>query len=413
MLKRLVVVIIILIAGVIQAQEGTTSPYSYYGIGQLKFRGTVENRSMGGISVYSDSIHLSIQNPSGLADLKLVNFTVGASHRYLTLKTEDEKQNASTTSLDYLALGIPMGKFGASFGLIPYGAVGYKLLSESDDSSTQYTGSGGVNRAFIGLAYNVTPKFNLGVDINYNFGKIENESFHKQNDVQLGILELNRSDLLGFSFNFGASYKTMVTERLELRTSISYTPETNFNSENVKELSTILLGNAGEQAVIDFREIDTEDTDFTFPSTLTLGAGIGKEKSWFLGAEYSNIKTSNLISRTVDIMDVEYKDASKFRLGGFYIPDYKSFSSYWKRASYRAGIRYEETGINIRGEDINEFGISFGVSLPVGRLFSNVNLGFEFGKRGTKNQGLVHENFFNTFLSLSLNDKWFEKRYYE
>ena len=185
MLKRFIVVFFILVAGFIQAQEGTTSPYSFYGIGQLKFKGTIENRAMGGISMYSDSIHLSIMNPAGIADLKLVNFTVGASHRYLTMRTDDEKQKASTTSLDYLALGIPMGKVGASFGLIPYSSVGYKLLSESEDASTQYTGTGGVNKAFLGLAYKVTPKFNLGVDVNYNFGKIENESFHKEDDIQL------------------------------------------------------------------------------------------------------------------------------------------------------------------------------------------------------------------------------------
>jgi hypothetical protein len=51
--------------------------------------------------------------------------------------------------------------------------------------------------------------------------------------------------------------------------------------------------------------------------------------------------------------------------------------------------------------------------LPAGRLFSNVNIGFEAGKRGTTDLGLIQENFFNTFLSLSLNDKWFEKRYYD
>jgi hypothetical protein len=30
------------------AQEGTASPYSYYGIGDVRFKGTVENRSMAG-----------------------------------------------------------------------------------------------------------------------------------------------------------------------------------------------------------------------------------------------------------------------------------------------------------------------------------------------------------------------------
>ena len=124
MLKRIIVtVLVLLITSVALAQEGTTSPYSFYGIGSLKFKGTVENRMMGGIGVYSDSIHLNQQNPAGVAELKLINFTVGANHSQNTLKTDSDSQNASTTSLNYLALGIPMNKFGLSFGLIPYTSV--------------------------------------------------------------------------------------------------------------------------------------------------------------------------------------------------------------------------------------------------------------------------------------------------
>lgn len=80
---------------------------------------------------------------------------------------------------------------------------------------------------------------------------------------------------------------------------------------------------------------------------------------------------------------------------------------------YRAGARFEQTGLAVNGQDINEFGISFGLGLPVGRLFSNMNLGFEIGKRGTTDFGLIQENFFNTYLSFSLNDRWFEKRLYD
>jgi hypothetical protein len=75
-------------------------------------------------------------------------------------------------------------------------------------------------------------------------------------------------------------------------------------------------------------------------------------------------------------------------------------------------MRFENTGLKINDESINEFGISFGVGLPVGKLFSNANLGFEYGKRGTTSQNLVQENFFNFQLSLSLNDRWFVKRKY-
>jgi hypothetical protein len=64
----------------------------------------------------------------------------------------------------------------------------------------------------------------------------------------------------------------------------------------------------------------------------------------------------------------------------------------------------------VNNESIDELGISFGVGVPVGRLFSNANIGFEIGQRGTTSSNLVQENFFNISLSLSLNDRWFEKR---
>jgi len=413
MLKRIIIVLMLLITGVSVAQEGTTSPYSFFGIGSLKFKGTAENRAMGGISVYSDSIHLNLQNPASVAGLRLVNFSVGGSHKYVTQETTDASQKASATSLDYVAIGIPMGKFGASFGLLPFTSVGYQLESTQGDFTTQFSGTGGLNKVFLTLAYQVTPKLNVGIEGNYNFGNIENIAFSTQEDVQFGTREANQSDLSGFSFNFGAQYKTMVSENLELSTSVSYTPETNFTAENLRGIATVLILPAGGQNLVDFREVNLENTDFTFPSQFTIGAGIGQPKKWFVGGEYTNQKTSNFTNRTFTIDNFEFTDAAKFRLGGFYIPNYNSFSSFWNRVVYRAGIRFEETGINLSGQDINEFGISFGVGLPVGRLFSNLNVGFELGRRGTKDFGLVQENFFNTFISLSLNDRWFEKRYYD
>jgi len=413
MLKNTIISIFLLIAGISLAQEGTISPYSFYGIGTLKFKGSAENRSMAGISIYSDSIHLSMQNPAGVADLRLVNYSVGGSHKYVTQETAAEKRKASTTSMDYLAIGIPMGKMGVGFGLVPYTSVGYSLRSINGGTTSEYSGFGGLNKAFLSLGYRVTSKLNIGAELNYNFGNIENTTISSEEGIEYATREINKSDLLGFNFIFGASYKTMVSENLQLSTSLSYSPETDFNSENNRKIATVLVTSGGGTGVVVEEDIPVEDTDLTFPSQFTFGTGIGTPKHWFVGVEYSAQKTSNFTNRTFDISDVEFTNASKYRIGGFYIPNYNSIGNYWKRVVYRAGFRYEGTGLKISGQDINEFGISFGVGLPVGRLFSNVNLGFEVGKRGTKDFGLIQENFFNTFLSLSLNDKWFEKRYYD
>ncbi len=413
MLKRILIVIMLLTSGLAMAQEGTTSPYSFFGIGTLKFRGTAENRTMGGITVYTDSIHLNIQNPAAVAGLKLVNYSLSGSHKYNRFATAEESQKATTTTMDYLAIGIPMGKFGASFGMIPYTSTGYKLQNENETTLTKYEGSGGLNKAFFQVGYQVTPELSFGIDANYNFGNIENIAFAVQEGVQFGTRETNRSDLLGFSFNFGAIYKRMINEKLEFMSSVTYTPETQFTSENTRVLETTLTLPSGTVTSVDRRDIAVGNTDFTFPSQFSVGAGIGKPKKWFVGGEYATQKTSNFTNRTFELQNASFEDASKYKIGGFYIPNYNGLGSYWKRVVYRGGFRFAKTGVVVNGESISEFGISFGVGLPVGRLFSNVNVGFEVGKRGTKNVGLVEETFFNTYISLSLNDKWFEKRYYD
>ncbi len=414
MYKYLIVAVTLFVSLGSFAQEGTTSPYSFYGLGELKFKGTVENRSMGGISMLSDSIHLNLQNPAGLSRLKLVTYAIGGSYKSNKLATDSQTESLSTGTLDYLAIGIPMGKFAGSFGLLPYTSVGYKLKSSENEENRQYTGSGGVNKVFMALAYSVTPELSLGVDASYNFGKVENTVFI-ENGLDLSTGRIDNSAISGFNFNFGAQYKTMVSTNLELSSAISFTPKTDLTTENTRELFTILVNpDTGGQVIIDKRDLPVANAAITLPSKLTLGMGIGKPKNWFIGGEYTNLKTSKFSNPTTsNITNVSFKDASSIKFGGYFIPQYNSFSNYWKRVVYKAGIRFEETGLQINGEDINEFGISFGVSLPVGKVFSNVNLGLEVGRRGTKNQGLVQENFFNTFISLSLNDKWFQKKYYD
>jgi len=414
MIKKLLVIMIVLVTGITSAQEATSSPYSFFGIGSLNFRGTVENRIMGGISVYSDSIHLNLQNPSGLASLKLVNFSVGGSHKYVTQKTDAETGKTSSTSINYIALGIPISeKLGMSFGVLPLTAVGYNLISETETTLIQNSGFGGMNKVFLSGGYQITPKISFGIDASYNFGNIENITLLSQEDVEFGTRETNRSNLSGFSFNFGATYREKVFNNLDLFVSAVYTPETDLKSENFRQFASVFIPNPNLQVNVDVRDVDVEDTELTFPSQLTFGLGIGKDKNWFVGAEYTNQKTSNFTNRTFSLTNVEFSDASRYKLGGFFVPNANSISSYWNRVTFRAGMRYEDTGLVINGEDINEFGISFGVGLPVGRLFSNVNVGFEVGQRGTTNSGLVKENFFNTFISLSLNDRWFIKTLFD
>src|SRR5690606_26105948 len=128
-------------------------------------------------------------------------------------------------------------------------------------------------------------------------------------------------------------------------------------------------------AEIEGMDIDMPDSRLTMPARFSIGVGIGEPKKWFAGVEYFGKQKDNYINRTITLTNVETKSASGYRLGGYYIPDYRSFTNYFKKITYRAGMRYEDVGLLLKGQNINEFGISFGVGLPVGRMFSNINIG--------------------------------------
>ncbi len=418
MIKRFIVIVALFLAFTAGAQENVSSPYSYYGIGLTNFKGSVENRSMGGLSIFQDSIHANLQNPASYGRLKLTNYAIGASHDRVSLESSSASDNAKITSIDYLALGIPLGdNFGIGLGLIPYTSVGYRILDIEDESASRLTGRGGMNKVFLSAGYAFNENLSIGVDANYNFGNFQNQRTVLRENIQLGTRDINRSDIKGFNFNFGANYQKMLSENLKLHVSGTYSPAIDLNSDNFREISTITFLNSGE-AEIDSREVDVDDSEFTFPSRLSFGAGIGDPNKWFVGAEYANVGASSYEDDFRFRNDGgEFEDASQFKIGGFYIPQYDSFTSYFDRIVYRAGFRYDGTGLVINNESIKEFGMSFGLGLPVGAtnrdIFSNANLGIELGQRGTKDSGLIQERFFRVSIGLSLNDKWFTKRKFD
>ena len=389
---------------------------------------------MGGVSVYNDSIHMNFRNPASYTgknmfsfnnEGRLVKFTVGLGHSETDLKTSTNSSETTNTSFEYLGLNVPMGKFGFGFGLIPFSSVGYKLQSSNVENQLQYkySGNGGLNKAFLGFAYQLSDNLAIGFDAKYNFGNIQNSALeYLYDDESLPLdyqaREQNRSDLSGVNFNFGLIFRGGITENLELHASLAHSPDYNLSSRNSRTFASVVINPNTQiefpvnEINVDLETLGLDKTDLSMPSVTIFGLGISKPKKWFIGAEYTSITSSVFSNDLISIENSEFEDSSKISFGGFYIPDYASFSKFWNRVVYRAGFYSEKTGLVINNESINEFGISFGLGIPAGGLFSNVNTTVEFGKRGTTNEDLVEENFVNFQLSLSLNDRWFIKRKY-
>lgn len=423
MIKKIIVSSCLLFSLTFFAQEGTSSPYSFYGIGDIKFKGTIENRSMGSISVFPDSIHINIQNPAHFASLKLSTFNVGGTYANTNSVTETQEAKARRTSIDYLAFGLPVGKLGLGFGLIPYSSLGYKVQNVTDERDnnnnvirsvfSRFDGIGGVNKVFFGFGYQLTKKINIGADVQYNFGTIQTRNLQYQTDLQYGSRENNSSTLRGVNFDFGLTYQTKISKKHSFFSSLSYTPESELTLGNLRNVQVIELLTNGAVRVIESQTVPVEDTTIRLPSKLSIGTGFGEVKKWLVGGEVSFIQNSVMSNRFNDIENATFENSIRYSIGGFYIPNYNSYSSYYKKIVYRGGLRYENTGLVLQNKSINDFAATVGLGLPLGGTFSNINIGLEIGKRGTKYFNLVEENYVNLSVGLSLSDKWFVKRKFD
>ena len=405
------------------AQKNNTSAYSFFGIGDKNNLNTVEQLSMGGVGVSMPGIyHLNFANPASVASLSYTTYALAIENKNTSAQDENDKQSAAATYLSYLALGIPLGeKGGLSFGLLPNSSVGYSLSSTVLDDEgvitegTFYSGEGGTNKVFLNFGYKPFKGLSVGLQGNYVFGKIENSIINQTDGASLATKYETVSNVKGFALNAGFLYETNLNEKIDLNIGANLdfnnTIETD-GDEYVYSVS-LLSFESPRDTTLNVNSVGKLKS----PLKTTMGVSIGEKYKWFAGVDYSFQNALELDGSVFNSYSkIKYDKYSKVAIGGFYTPKYSSISSYWERVTYRAGLKFEKTGLLVDGVGdgndftaIDDFGISFGVGLPLNQQLSNINFGFEIGKRGNTSNGLVEENYFNFRLSLSLNDKWFKK----
>ncbi len=394
----------------IQAQDGSPSPYSFFGMGDPAFKGTVENIGMGGINVYTDSIHYNINTPAALSQLKLVNLNLAMSNNFTLMADQNKEQWVSAHNITYFSLAIPVGKkMGIGFGLLPVSSSAFAIYTESDLGTYTFKGDGGNARLFLAGAYQVIPGLSVGGEYQYYFGFLKHENYWVPNEVYSYTKELNNLDFSGSTFKFSTQYTYSLKKNHYINATANYRLAADLKADYNQLAQIITPSIAGEEVVETLRE-EEKQANITYPSAFDFGLGYGEKNHWFIGANYKYTMLSDFRNPFFDPAYIQYKDGFETNIGGMYVPQYNSVSKYWKRITYRAGGYFKNTGMNIYGEDITDFGITFGLGLPAIRSISNLNLGIELGQRGKITDKLVQERYINLHISISLNDKWFIKR---
>ena len=420
------IIVLLIIGFEATAQTGISSPYSAFGLGYINEVNNIHNRSMGGIGIGTrDRYTINLRNPASYSAFDSTSFVFegGMTGHYTGLKTQNVDEEIASASLSQLLFGFPVTKWWrSSFGLVPFSSVGYNVVdfdTKEDIGKIEYSfeGDGGVSRVFWGNAFQPIKSLSIGINASYLFGTIDHTQSVSFPDSLyiINTKESNSVTIGDLHFDLGVQYFTKFKNDLEFVAGATFHPKINLNA-NRDYIARSYLGVVNGIDI--FRDTIAAITDEKGVVTMPMGYGVGfsfaKTDQWLAGFDYKFDRWSEYKSFGVSDSLV---NSHSFNIGGLLVPDYSSLS-YLKRINYRLGAKYSFSYLKLRGEQINSFGITFGIGLPLRSLAargskSMVNLGIEVGRRGTLDKGLIQENYINVYFGISIYEWWFYKRRYQ
>jgi hypothetical protein len=426
------------------AQKNDNNPYSRYGLGQLSDRNFAHLRQMGGLgSSYLDVYHINFVNPASYAFLNSTAFDIGFFAKNTTLTDANMSNSFWSGNLDYLSLAFPIFnpindlydnakrdlKIGMNFTLRSNSNTNYNIsvadsLENIGNFDRVYQGTGGTYNFTWGNAIRYK-NFSFGTNLGFVFGKLSRESniIYPNSEFAYNVVNSSSYNVRGFVWDAGMLYSTVLNKK-ELKENKNLTPRRltagfNFTTNNrfntTSDVNNVLI----QQLPGSIINIDTILNEVDKKGKGRTGAEYGLGATYYygekaaLGFNISGALWSKYFNEAVGEKEGFLANSTRYSLGGYYRPNYKSIDNFFERVYYRYGFYYENEPLVIDTKQLNSYGVTFGFGLPVvyQRKISHVNLSFNLGERGKGTA--IEERFAKVTLGVTFNDdQWFLKSKY-
>ncbi len=404
-----------LAVSVLFGQTSSVSPYSRYGIGEIKSQGLSHHRSAGGIgTAWDDQGHINTINSATLAFDTITIFEVGLDAEWVQLSSSNSSSNASSGTLGYFSLAFPVikNKWSSAIGLQPVSSTGYNVTINDNYEGIEnikyiYEGKGGFSKFYFNNGVKLHPNLSIGLSASFMFGTIDyqksvefptNEDYFNSryiegitaNDFQFDaglFYTKNLKNQNKLSFGAVAAIPTKLSARQNVYW-FNYTKNI-FGFEIIKDSVQTLSDNSGE---------------IILPMYYRFGVMYSKANNWRLGADFNYTDWTNF--EKFGVKD-SLANSYSLHMGGEYSKE---------KFSFRAGGYYEKSFLDLRGQQLTDMGFTFGISIV--KLFSikppvNINFAFMLGQRGTEESDLIKEQYTRFTFGLTISDIWFMKPKYD
>jgi len=401
------------------SQNHTNSPYTRFGFGQLSDNTSGEQRAMGGVAIGArSSQRINTVNPASysVSDSLTFMFDIGLST--LSSRFTDEAGNKNTRftgNLDYLTMQFRLFPgVGFSMGVLPYSFAGYNFFSSDSIAmpgfgeepklihyTTSFHGSGGITQFYTGISLDVLSFFqtrsslSLGANMYYMFGNYNNSaSLVFQSAEMVNSTRLNTISANNIRFRFGSQYHLPISNSSNLTVGAIFEPKTSFNAQATRTMITHVS-----------RTDTLSRADFQLPLTLGFGAMYKLNNRWTFGADFSMQQWGDVLffgERGT------LQDSWNVAAGLEFLPNFRG-RRMRDHILYRFGANVGQPYFLIGDEAPGKnFGITFGVGLPLPQTRTMLNFAFEYGRIGSS--PLLREDYFKITFNLALTETWFFQR---
>ena len=415
---RLTILVLCVSVSVKLSAQSLQSPYSNYGLGEYMFSGLSHNMGMGNVGIGTPSHwNINLLNPAHLTYNPLSSFQVGVNGDFRQYNSSNNQDNSASASLRFLSMSVPVvnRRWSTAFALLPLSTVKYNTfntdsLDYGESVLTQNLGEGGLTQFVWANGIRVYKNLNIGFKGAFVFGSIDQKSniFLVGDSVTSSyIITYNENTVYtDFLFTVSAAYRQKISDTRYLNFGVVYDFSQSITGTQERTIVRKNLSGINLQVPTVLSE-GVKATE-SLPDKLGVGLSyevFGKLK---LGVDYTMNNWADVNSGS----PTAYRNTSDLAAGIEIIPDVRSVNSYFKRVNYRAGFSLKQLPYLVNGTEINDFGINFGASFPTNG-FSSLDAVVKFGSRGTTQNNLIRENYFQFVIGATINDKWFIKRRYD
>ncbi|KIC93008.1 hypothetical protein OI18_19855 [Flavihumibacter solisilvae] len=381
-----------------QAQSGTNSVYSAYGIGDVQLRDYNGYSAMGGLGVALPSVTtLNDLNPASYGSMPFSRMRLELSFGGKSVRYSSGTQNiaAGDFTVQKAAMGFSLFRnWGTAFGIRRYSNVEYLtsgnryLQGTSAKLTSTIEGNGGLYEYYLANGLTIKKHLSLGVSIGLLSGSVNRkESFLTA--VDEGITVDKNSHYSNAIVRTGAQYK-FTTGGLRWIAGATWQPGVSLQ----KLEDNVIADLAGNTLV----EENARSTQFEYPSTWS--AGLTMQRSyWKFGMDYI---TQNWNKVNYQGANFRTTTSGNIAAGVSYSKPRKTLFGTIDGPSYSFGFNRDLSYLVIDGQQVRSWAFTGGVSLPSATGFYHYHFALKAGQRGTNFYPLVKENFFEFNCNISL-----------